>query len=78
MFVPLRLRRFLAEQNLSESHLKNIVRKKAVLLVHPGGKKMFPVKAGNTVRFDKLPVTHIPVVERHRVVGVVELIGGLS
>ena len=73
---PVRLRRFLAEQNLSESHLKNIVRKKAVLLVHPGGKKMFPVKTGNTVRLDKLPVTHIPVVEGHRVVGVVELIGG--
>ena len=73
---PVRLRRFLAEQTLSESHLKNIIRKKAVLLVRPGGKKMFPVKAGNTIRLDKLPVTHIPVVERHRVVGVVELIGG--
>ena len=37
---------------------------------------MFPAKAGKNVRFDKLPVTHISVIERHRVVGVVELIGG--
>ena len=73
---PVQLRRFLAEQSLSESHLKNIVRKKAALLFHPGGKKMFPAKAGKNVRFDKLPVTHISVIERHRVVGVVELIGG--
>ncbi len=73
---PVQLRRFLAEQGLSESHLKNIVREKAALLVHPGGKKMFPAKAGKTIHFDKLPVTHISVVERHRVVGVVDLIGG--
>ena len=73
---PVRLRQFLADQDLSESHLRTIVQKKTALRVHPGGKKMFPASAGKTIRFDKLPVTHIGVIERRQVVGIVELIGG--
>ncbi len=74
---PEPLSRFLSEQTLPDSHLQTIVRKKAAVFLNPNGKKMFPVKALKEVRFNRLPVTHFPVIERRRVVGVVELVGGV-
>ena len=72
---PEYMRQSLAEQKISESHLKNIIREKTAFCVTPAGKKMF--SAVKAARFAKLPVTHVSVFEHHQVVGVVELIGGL-
>ena len=73
---PRRLRDLLAEQGISESHLKGVIRKKAPLFILPGNRKIFSIKGGNSKSFGKFAVTEIPVVDRTRVVGVVELIGG--
>ncbi|MGA7159531.1 MAG: PAS domain S-box protein [Bacteroidota bacterium] len=73
---PEQLRRFLAEQKLSESHLNKTVRKGDTVVLKTADKKIFPIQAVKHVRFGRLPITHFPVFDQQRVVGVVELIGG--
>jgi PAS domain S-box-containing protein len=71
------MRHFLAEQKLSESHLKSIIGKKTAFSLTPALKRIFLTKTAKPGRFHKLPVAYVSVFEHRRVVGIVELFGGV-
>ncbi len=73
---PKRLSAHLKEQNISESHLTQVIQKKVPRFLSAGRKNAPFAKGISTDRFDKMARTEIPVVDHSRVIGVVELFGG--